>query len=331
MPEKQTISDTAPNIEVRSPETQEIMGYIPHWIIRAGITIIGAILAAILVSAWFIEFPETVKIPVRLLATHPAIVIRAPGAGALVTLCVSNGQPVKADECLGGIGSVAEFASVDRLKRQLQALELRIGFTGQTNLVHSSQTNALSQAEELVDELEQSERVAGEGREQADASISALRLKRLEALAQAGNLIACWDNRHLLVSPLPGRVHFLPDVTCSTGTPFSASDPVLEVIPDDPGTVFGVLVVPVQIAGQLRPGQNVTIALTDYPAPQYGFLRGRLEKAPGTTSSDELRVGLSNGLTTDCGKPAAYADSLEGTADIVLRKQRLVYRLLGIR
>lgn len=45
-----------------SDEVQEIMGRIPPWIVRWGITAIFVIFAAILVGSYFIRYPETVEV-----------------------------------------------------------------------------------------------------------------------------------------------------------------------------------------------------------------------------------------------------------------------------
>ncbi len=42
-------------IEIRSEEVQEILGATPRWIIRAGISVILAVVVALLIGSWFLN------------------------------------------------------------------------------------------------------------------------------------------------------------------------------------------------------------------------------------------------------------------------------------
>lgn len=46
----------------RSEEVEAVLGQTPHWIFRWGISIITAIVVALLISTWFIHWPETMTI-----------------------------------------------------------------------------------------------------------------------------------------------------------------------------------------------------------------------------------------------------------------------------
>lgn len=46
--------------EVRSDEVQEIMGKMPPWIIRSGITLIGILFLCAVAGAWFFRYPEVI-------------------------------------------------------------------------------------------------------------------------------------------------------------------------------------------------------------------------------------------------------------------------------
>ncbi len=47
-------------LEVHSEEIQEIMGFIPSWMIRFGIVVIFTIFSSILIGCYFFRYPEII-------------------------------------------------------------------------------------------------------------------------------------------------------------------------------------------------------------------------------------------------------------------------------
>ena len=45
-------------LESRSEDVQEILGYVPRWIVRWGITVIFISILVLLVGSWFFRYPE---------------------------------------------------------------------------------------------------------------------------------------------------------------------------------------------------------------------------------------------------------------------------------
>ncbi|NSL90933.1 hypothetical protein [Chitinophaga solisilvae] len=54
--------------ETRSEEVQEIMGRMPPWIIRSGITLIGVLFLCAFAGAWFFRYPDSVPAEVLITA-----------------------------------------------------------------------------------------------------------------------------------------------------------------------------------------------------------------------------------------------------------------------
>lgn len=54
-----------------SEEAREILGKIPSWIVRWGVTVIFVIFAGILLGCYFIEYPDTVEAPVEITTLNP--------------------------------------------------------------------------------------------------------------------------------------------------------------------------------------------------------------------------------------------------------------------
>ena len=46
------------DIELRSEEVQEVMGQVPAWIVRWGITLLFLVVVALLVGSCFFKYPD---------------------------------------------------------------------------------------------------------------------------------------------------------------------------------------------------------------------------------------------------------------------------------
>lgn len=53
-------------IEIRSNDVQEILGIIPHWIIRFGISLIFSVIILLLIGSWFFKYPEVISLPINI-------------------------------------------------------------------------------------------------------------------------------------------------------------------------------------------------------------------------------------------------------------------------
>ena len=54
------------NLKYRSPEIQAIVGKVPIWVIRWGMSVIFIVLILILFLSWVIKYPETVSVEVKI-------------------------------------------------------------------------------------------------------------------------------------------------------------------------------------------------------------------------------------------------------------------------
>ena len=60
------------NIELRSEKIRNIIGKVPPRLIRVGITDIAFILSALILAAFFVPYPESVKVPVVITGRNEA-------------------------------------------------------------------------------------------------------------------------------------------------------------------------------------------------------------------------------------------------------------------
>ena len=111
------------SIELRSDEVQEILSFIPHWIIRWGITTILGIVGLLIAFAYLYKYPDV--IPGRITLTSEVapkeVVIRK--GGNIVHLPFGNGNQVQKGQLLAVIESTTDTAAVRKLKAEIAPLQ----------------------------------------------------------------------------------------------------------------------------------------------------------------------------------------------------------------
>ncbi len=110
-------NDRSNNIELRSEEVQEIMGQIPSWILRWGITTIALVLFAIFVGCFFFRYPDTLSAPVTVTSSTPPVEIYAKVSGKLDTIMLYNHQSVQKNDIIAVIESTAKYEDVEDLQK----------------------------------------------------------------------------------------------------------------------------------------------------------------------------------------------------------------------
>lgn len=166
-----------------------------------------------------------------------------------------------------------------------------------------------------------------------------------EALREAyDNVTAClgvlvaqigeWKKKYLVVSPIDGRVEYLGFwknyMYAAEGQDFVSIVPVQ-------GNVCAEMYVPLVGAGKIEAGQDVNIKLYDYPYQELGSIKGKVKsislqsavsrQGNNTAETYLVRVDFPDGLRTNYGKVLQCNFETKGTADIIVRKQRLIQRL----
>lgn len=103
-------------LELVSDEIHEVISYRPHWIVRKGNLVFLLIILILLLSTWFIKYPDTVNASARLVAVDPPKLITAKADGRLIKLFVRNEQAVTKGQHLGYIESTAHYEQVLKLQ-----------------------------------------------------------------------------------------------------------------------------------------------------------------------------------------------------------------------
>ena len=105
-------------IEVRSPEVQEIMGRAPDYMVQWGITVVFSVILILLSISWFIRYPDLLTATITLTTTPPPITIVSRINGNLI-MVVADNTSVQEKELLGYIRSNASPEDVLELEKKV--------------------------------------------------------------------------------------------------------------------------------------------------------------------------------------------------------------------
>lgn len=110
-------------IEIRSEEVQEIMGYIPHWLIRWGISLFFAVILLVLIGSWFFKYPDIISSSIIVTTKNPPASIVAYTSGKIQHLFARDKQEIARGEYIAIIENSVNHTHLSELKTQLDSLK----------------------------------------------------------------------------------------------------------------------------------------------------------------------------------------------------------------
>ena len=110
------------DIELRSEEFQEVLGAVPPWILRWGITVLAIVVVILLIGSAIIKYPDVIPAQIVLTGSTPPAAIVAHASGKLKELYVTDNQNVKTGEYLAVIDNPAKTEDIIQLKNYLDTL-----------------------------------------------------------------------------------------------------------------------------------------------------------------------------------------------------------------
>lgn len=100
------------NTNIHSEEVQEIMGFIPKWIVRWGLGFIFSIFFIIIVGSFFFRFPEVVTAPIVITTQNPPAALVSKSGGQIAQWFVANGDKVVPNDLIALVKNTADYADV---------------------------------------------------------------------------------------------------------------------------------------------------------------------------------------------------------------------------
>src|SRR5687767_6819326 len=111
----------------RSEEVQELIGRMPSWIIRWGITVIGLLVLGTFIGAALITSPDLVSCEVTIANTTPPAIIYSPGNTQIKELLVKEGDFVDKGSPLAVLdNSVAGYKAILEGKQLAYAIDTSV-------------------------------------------------------------------------------------------------------------------------------------------------------------------------------------------------------------
>lgn len=144
-------------LELRSTIVQEILGYIPHWMIRWGITLFAILLVMGLFIAWLIKYPDVLAGKGRLTSAVPPIVLQTTQPGTISRLYVSDNVIVDAHAPLAEIQSGLSGSAIAYLKKWIPLVEQELAkhcFSIQQHDPIHTYTGTLGPAQEAYNHIQ---------------------------------------------------------------------------------------------------------------------------------------------------------------------------------
>ena len=111
-------------VELRSEELQDVMGKVPHWILRWGIVVLFGTVVVLFVGSAFFSYPDIIQAPIVLTGSTPPAGIIAFSSGKLDLLNTRDNQEVNSGIYLAVIQNPALTDDVLYLKHFLDELDL---------------------------------------------------------------------------------------------------------------------------------------------------------------------------------------------------------------
>ncbi|MGB0868218.1 MAG: HlyD family secretion protein [Flavobacteriales bacterium] len=105
--------------EIRSSEVQDILGEVPNWTIRIGMTVILLILLLIMGLSWFIRYPDYISGPVSIKSSQPPVKIQAKSEGLLDSIYLQNGDTIHEGDLIASINNPLSIQAVAWLTQEI--------------------------------------------------------------------------------------------------------------------------------------------------------------------------------------------------------------------
>jgi len=109
-------------IELRSEEFQEVLGSVPPWILRWGITVLSGVVVILLIGSAIIKYPDVISGQIVLTGSTPPATLVAHASGKIKELYVKDNQEVKRGDYLAVIDNSAKTEDILFLKNYLDSL-----------------------------------------------------------------------------------------------------------------------------------------------------------------------------------------------------------------
>lgn len=109
-----------------------------------------------------------------------------------------------------------------------------------------------------------------------------------------------------------------------------SQEPLFSILSNDDKEYIGSIAVPAKIKTKITPGQTVLVSTEEYPAYDFGSVKGVIKRITQIPAKDKYyaEVGFPTGLTTNQNKKLDFKTELNGLAAVILSEERLLKRII---
>ena len=150
------LNDIDNNVDLNdtsSEEVQEIMGQMPHWIIRRGVNIIFLIVLLLFVFAYFMRYPDIIETKITITLDNPPVKIVSHSSGRIQKLFVQNNQIIAKGDPICLLENSADYQDILHLKKMFLKLDSTIKVSGNINELDFNQNFQLGELQSEYAEL----------------------------------------------------------------------------------------------------------------------------------------------------------------------------------
>lgn len=118
------------NIEIHNEEVREIMGSIPGWTIRWGLTVIFLICSGIIVGSYFFSYPKVVSVPMVITTENPPARLISKTSGRIKHWFYHDGDHVFPESPVALVSNTANYDNiiyVDEVLKRMDTINLKSG------------------------------------------------------------------------------------------------------------------------------------------------------------------------------------------------------------
>lgn len=113
-----------PNEREYSQQSNEILGKMPPWIIRWGITMIFIIFGGLIVGSCLMKFPQILTAPIIITTINPPADLIAKTTGRIDTIFYADGSQLQQDNIVAMLQNTADFNDVQDVKAQIESFSI---------------------------------------------------------------------------------------------------------------------------------------------------------------------------------------------------------------
>lgn len=150
----------------------------------------------------------------------------------------------------------------------------------------------------------------------------------IQVLNAYRNTVEEWKQKYLLLAPVHGKFVYASFLNenqqLQTGQ-------IIGFITNESNQYFVEMLIPQTNFGKVKPGQQVLLKFTSYPAQEFGSVVGRIEYIKNIPSDSGYlaKVSLPHGLMTNYKKSILFSEGLQAQAEIITEKKRLSDRFMS--